>query len=431
MDSCIIKHLSNRALLFGLVIRIVLAWLLPILFDDGRLIPGVAYTDIDFHVYSDATQHFLDGGSPFDRHTYRYTPFLAVILAYSQGYGRYIFCIADAICGWIIILLRKDSRKRKRTNEDSPTEAFYDALFWMYNPLAINICTRGSADSFMVLLPVLLTVSLVQMKSPLPIWMRALFAGLVHGIAVHSKLYPIIYTLSFMAHFGKSGSLNASSKDSFDLFRLWLWRLLCPASIVFFVSSLLTFVGLTYLAVLLFGQKSLDEGLLYHFSRVDHRHNYSIFWYGIYLARARVESSMMNVAGQTLLLPQVVLLVYTSLGIAPNDLSLALFCQTYLFVTLNKVITAQYFTWYLCLLPLCSNAFLLTKRVLFSVLGVIISILIWLGNAYCLEMQGLSVHRHVWVASMLFFAANINLLCALLQSYAIKEKQNKSLTKVE
>ena len=431
MNSCIIKLLSNRALLFGLAIRITLAWLLPILFDDGRLIPGVAYTDIDFHVFSDAAQHVMDGGSPFDRHTYRYTPFLAAILAYSRGYGRYIFCIADAICGWIIIILRKDSRKKNCPNEGNPMAAFYDALYWMYNPLAINICTRGSADSFMVLLPVLLTVSLVQRKSQLPIWMRAFLAGLVHGIAVHSKLYPIIYTLSFMAHFGKSGSLNVSSKDSFDLFRLWFWRLLRPASIVFFVSFLFSFVGLTYLAVVLFGKKALDEGLLYHFSRVDHRHNYSIFWYGIYLARARIESSMMNVAGQFLLIPQVVLLVYTSLGIAPNELSLALFCQTYLFVTLNKVITAQYFTWYLCLLPLCSNTFLLTKRVQFSILGLVISILIWLGNAYCLEMQGMSVHRLVWFASMLFFAANINLLCALLQSYAIKEKRETKFTKLE
>jgi GPI mannosyltransferase 1 subunit M len=414
-----IKLLSNHALWIGLALRIGLAWLLPFLLDDGRLIPGVSYTDIDYHIFSDAAQHVLGGGSPFDRHTYRYTPFLAAMLAYSHGYGRYIFCVADALCGWIIIRLRRDARKKAEESEkDTPATKFQDALYWMYNPLAINICTRGSAESFMVLLPVLVTVSLVQMKSHLPIWTRAILAGIVHGLAVHSKLYPIIYSLSFMAHFGTSGSLNVPSKGPSNLLQIWFWRLLRPASILFFISFLISFVSLTYLAVLLYGREALDEGLLYHFSRVDHRHNYSIFWYGIYLARDQAASSAMNVVGRLLLLPQLVLLVYTSLGIAPNELSLALFCQTYLFVTLNKVITAQYFTWYLCLLPLCSHAFSLTRKVQQAVIALVASVVFWLANAYCLEMQGMAVHRLVWFASVLYFAANIQLLCALLQSYA-------------
>jgi phosphatidylinositol glycan class M len=187
---------------------------------------------------------------------------------------------------------------------------------------------------------------------------------------------------------------------------------------MFFISFVISFFSLTYLAVLLYGREALDEGLLYHFSRVDHRHNYSIFWYGIYLARDQAASSAMNFVGRLLLLPQVVLLVYTSLGIAPYELSLALFCQTYLFVTLNKVITAQYFTWYLCLLPLCNHAFSFTRKVQQAVIALVASVVFWLGNAYCLEMQGMAFHRLVWFASVLYFAANIQLLCALLQSYA-------------
>lgn len=427
------KLLSTHPLLIGLALRIVVAWLLPLLFDSGNLIPGVAYTDIDYRIFLDAAKHVADGGSPYDRHTYRYTPFLAIILAYSHGYGRYIFCVADALCGWIIIRLRKDSRRRLDSSEDGESlmANFQDSLYWMYNPLAINICTRGSAESFMVLLPVLVTVSLVQMKGTLPIWARAVLAGLFHGVAVHSKLYPIIYSLSFMAYFGSLESPSVASKDPLNLLKTWFWRLLSPSSVLFFVAFACSFAGLTFLGFSLYGRKALDEGLLYHLSRIDHRHNYSIFWYGIYLARYQTTSSVMDVIGRVLLLPQVMLLVYTSLGIAPNDLCLALFCQTYLFVTLNKVITAQYFTWYLCLLPLCSQAFSLTIKVQRAIVVLVASILFWLGNAYCLEMQGMSVHRYVWLASMVYFAANINLLCSLLQSRSAREASNGPHNKID
>lgn len=44
------------------------------------------------------------------------------------------------------------------------------------------------------------------------------------------------------------------------------------------------------------------------------------------------------------------------------------------------------------------------------------SILVWLGSAYCLEMRGMAVHRGVWMASVLYFFANVHLLGAVLTS---------------
>jgi phosphatidylinositol glycan class M len=129
----------------------------------------------------------------------------------------------------------------------------------------------------------------------------------------------------------------------------------------------------------------------------------------------------MALVGRLLLLPQLTLLFYTSLGIAPHNLSLALFVQTFLFVAHNKVITAQYFTWYLCLLPLCSESLALTRRVATALGTLLLAVLFWLGSAYCLEMQGMAVHRMVWLASVLFFGANVNLLGALLDSYRVKK----------
>jgi hypothetical protein len=39
--------LTHHPVTVGLLVRLTLAWLLPALLDDGKLIPGVAYTDID------------------------------------------------------------------------------------------------------------------------------------------------------------------------------------------------------------------------------------------------------------------------------------------------------------------------------------------------------------------------------------------------
>ncbi|KAL3787363.1 hypothetical protein HJC23_004388 [Cyclotella cryptica] len=186
---------ATRHFLIGLTIRLVLTFLLPLLLDDGLLLRGVRYTDIDYDVFTDAAEHVAQGRSPYERHTYRYTPFLAALLALplknhrgkswaivslvfsGKYFGKILFCIADAICGYIIALLRRRRRSihaeqqtftaaEKRMTNLSPD--FVDALWWLYNPLPINICTRGSAESLVVLLPVLATVAVSEMSPAKP-----------------------------------------------------------------------------------------------------------------------------------------------------------------------------------------------------------------------------------------------------------------------
>jgi len=152
-----------------------------------------------------------------------------------------------------------------------------------------------------------------------------------------------------------------------------------------------------------------------------------MFWYWIYLARGRfvlgggttvAAIKTLSTMGKALLLPQIVLLVYSNLGIAPHDLPFALFLQTFLFVTHNKVVTAQYFTWYLCLLPLRSHWTRWNTYSMIRALGLLrLSIVVWLGSAFFLEMKGLPVHLQVWIGSIGFFVSNANLFRQFLLGY--------------
>mmetsp|Transcript_14185 Transcript_14185/g.20960 ORF Transcript_14185/g.20960 Transcript_14185/m.20960 type:complete len:406 (-) Transcript_14185:223-1440(-) len=393
MNGRLSWYLINYPFLFGLIIRFLVAWALPLLLDNGVMISGVAYTDIDYHVFSDAANYIQLGQSPYLRHTYRYTPFLAWIL--SKVNGRYLFCFADTVCGKLILQLRKRHKDNQRSK-------LLGCCLWMYNPIAINICTRGSAESFVVLLPVLLTVTVSTCKI-FSQMTKAFIAGICHGIAVHAKVYPIIYTLSFMANFGRFDPQPIDSPKKFIL--VWIHRLTRLPPLVFATSFALTFAGLTYLAVIQYGRVALDEGLLYHLSRVDHRHNYSPWWYPIYLANRQAP-------GALLLIPQTILLFVTSLSFE-SDLGFTLLLQTYIFVTFNKVITAQYFTWYLCLLPICRQL----HWSLSASVGVGLSIIAWLTSAYTLELLGWPTHRLVWTFSILHFLANVNMLRKLIHSY--------------
>ncbi len=64
-------------------------------------------------------------------------------------------------------------------------------LIWSLNPFVLNINTRGSAESILV---VLVALSLVFIKQK-----KEVVAAIVWGLAVHWKIYPIVYGAAFAA----------------------------------------------------------------------------------------------------------------------------------------------------------------------------------------------------------------------------------------
>lgn len=355
---------------------------------------ALKYTDIDYHVFSDAAHEVAAGGSPFDRHTYRYTPFLAWMLLPNVNlhflFGKLMFSFLDCVASKLIYQILLIDGQTKLT-------ALRCSFLWLYNPLVIGVSTRGSAESVMAVL-VLITVYMLKLRF-------SLLAGLFYGISVHFKLYPIIYCIPLymsLTNDSHSDSLIKRMLPNYTKMRL-------------VIGATISFFGLTGLGFVLYGEQYIEEAFLYHLSRTDTRHNFSIYFYLLYIA-ADYHIPGLNVATFG---PQLILLIALGYKFCHRqDVPFAMFTQTVAFVTFNKVVTSQYFLWYLLLLPLVVPRLVMTKQkaVILTVLWVAAQAS-WLLPAYLLEFHAVNAFIPLWLESIAFFCCNVGVLMALLSSY--------------
>ena len=92
------------------------------------------------------------------------------------------------------------------------------------------------------------------------------------------------------------------------------------------------------------GQPFLEHTFLYHIHRLDHRHNFSPYFYPIYLATSSTSKSTWTTLLRHPLaafVPQLGLSIGLGFAFGAKDLTLAWFVQTFAFVTFNKVCTSQ------------------------------------------------------------------------------------------
>jgi len=352
----------------------------------------VKYTDVDYRVFNDAARHVYEGDSPYLRHTYRYSPLLAYLMVpnimWSPSIGKLIFVMFDIFAGYLIYcILRNDGLIKESV-------ARICSFVWLLNPLVMNVSTRGSAESIIVAL-VLLTIHLYQQKV-------FILTGIVYGLAIHMKIYPIIFCLSL--YIPLTNLKNIRSLLDINIARVRL-----------VISTVLTLTFLTCLFYQIYGWEFIENTYLYHVTRKDTRHNFSVYFYLLYLT-VEYDDIGLNL---TTFLPQLVLLLLITYKFSNiYDLNFCIFCQTLVFVTFNKVVTAQYFLWYLSLLPL------ILPNLKFSRKDIFIGTLLWgfaqgswLLPAYLLEFKGINTFLFIWLEGVAFFCANVGILAKLIRRY--------------
>lgn len=185
---------------------------------------------------------------------------------------------------------------------------------------------------------------------------NVLQAAFWYGLVVHFRIYPIIYVLPIILIldplFFRSGlkpklqnwssrqdkTLRSSNKvtDQYDLWKA-LKTVFSQERVMFGLVSGAVFLSCTGLFFYLYRWEFLHEALLYHLTRTDPRHNFSIYFYHIYL---HYEHEFLMVEKLISFLPQFIVQLVLIFRFA-QDLSFCLFMQTVAFVAFNKVCSSE------------------------------------------------------------------------------------------
>ena len=232
------QHLDlKRLLISSLLVRLVLIcygeW------QDRNF--AVKFTDIDYHVFSDAAEHVTEGNSPFLRPTYRYTPLLAIILTPNHylffSFGKVLFVACDLVVGWLIyhILALQSVSEPLR---------LVSCALWLFNPLTATVSSRGNAEALLAIL-VLGSLYFIMCR-------RVTVSAVLYGLAVHMKIFPMVYSLPLFLFLDVNyhGITSQSTRPSFCCCISLAKKFFNPLRLRFVFVSALTFTLITSLLYL-------------------------------------------------------------------------------------------------------------------------------------------------------------------------------------
>ncbi|SCV73846.1 BQ2448_6276 [Microbotryum intermedium] len=432
---------------------------------------AIKYTDIDYVVFTDASRclvhplttpgctlasgplvndddhprlPMLSGwiGDPYSRKTYRYTPLLALltclnILVHPIA-AKLVFVLSDLLIGTLLhsLLVLRHIPSSKATQ--------YVSYVWLFNPIIANISTRGSSEA---VLGVLLIATLFWAEKNK--WFKT---AVMLGLSVHFKIYPVIYASSMLGYI--------ASNDRSSGYRGWFGR----KQWLFALTSAATFMLFNLAMYLIYfthswGEPFISHTFLYHLHRLDHRHNFSPYFYSYYLSSSSnslpTSSKLLSLIRHPLVafIPQLgssIALGFflsssssssssssgSSSSSSASDLPFIWLIQTLVFVTFNKVCTSQYFLWYIWFLPLVlpdlnritttstkstsPNQATAQQRfiLLSSTMGWVLAQVLWLSQAYQLEILGWPTYLRVWAAGVAFLGINCWLIVSLIKAYS-------------
>ncbi|EJF66079.1 glycosyltransferase family 50 protein [Dichomitus squalens LYAD-421 SS1] len=415
----------------------------------------VKYTDVDYRVFSDAARFMLhpspdnraegplaayfNFGSPYTRATYRYTPLLAVLLAPNEwvhpSFGKFLFAAADIVAGVLMhnlllsIVLPDGSRIPQKNVTENASSGAADAKnreealrrratflvsLHLLNPLVFTISTRGSSESVLSLF--VLATLYYALKGNWDL------SAVLLGLSTHWKIYPFIYGVACLGVIGREHGAGGGLTG-------YLRSILNRGTARFGLISGMTFLACGVAMYAIWGQPFLEESYLYHLHRLDHRHNFSPYFYLVYLTYPSAQDELsLEASGWKRLLrspltsfiPQMVLALGTGLlfGRRKEDLVFTWTVQTFVFVVFNKVCTSQYFLWYTLFLPLLLPRLSMSGRRALAYGAVWIGTqALWLSEAYKLEFLGQNVFFGLWARGLVYVVGNCWVLAGIMDSY--------------
>lgn len=409
-----VRSLILNPITLGILLRF--AFFFFGLYQDAHM--PVKYTDIDYVVFSDAAEYVYESNSPYKRETYRYTPLLAWMLVPNSlndvfyHYGKLLFMFCDILTGVLITRLLPASTNTSSTLGLPISRKTVLLSLWLLNPMVITISTRGSSESVLTFIIMISVNSFVhQQYIESAIWL---------GLATHFKIYPIIYLATFLYY------LSRKDRPFSILRNIPVLNWLNATNLIFLLVTLLSFATFGVVMFNIYEYEFLYHSYLYHLTRLDHRHNFSVYNIALYYKSAKdflggsreggIFELFSYLAGnleKIAFVPQLVLsAIVLPLALAPTHLIPCLFIQTLTFVTFNKVVTSQYFIWFLIFLP----GYLATSRLATAlhkwrglcILALwIVSQASWLFFAYKLEFLGESTFDGgLFYLSIFFFLTN-------------------------
>ncbi|KAI5777230.1 PIG-M-domain-containing protein [Geopyxis carbonaria] len=348
------------------------------------------YTDIDYHVFTQASLALSRGASPYTRETYRYTPLLAYALlptVHWFSFGKLLFAAADLVAGiGIVRILRLQHVPEQRALR-------YAAACWLLNPMVATISTRGSSEGLLGVLVIALLWAAVARRWAL--------AGVLLGVATHFKIYPVIYGPAILWWMSSDSPRPGA----------FLRGVVTARRAVFLLAAASTFTALNAAMWTRYGAEFTQHTFRHHVARLDHRHNFSAYNTLLHLVSSPQGHSPLPFA-QYAFVPQMLLAaVLIPLACAKRDLAACLFAQTFAFVGWNKVVTSQYFMWYIVLLPFVLERSSFVERPRKGAAAVAAWVgaqAAWLAGAYRLEFGGESTYvPWLWAAGLVFFVVNV------------------------